>query len=225
MVACCAVNCRNSVRADERWTRRAVLRPVHQYILRINEGVNVIVDKEEFKTLIVSGKTVKELQEYYNCSRSTIMEYKKKFNYVGLSPNSKKLDRESGVKLCSSCNTVKDLENFYSNGYTPLGSPKYKAKCRSCSQSASYDRFSGLLKEYLEVSNRKYECEKCTYTNVFGSLDWHHTDPSTKEFSISDVSKSISSESFAVSVIPELDKCKLLCPNCHRLEHIFMGRK
>jgi Zn finger protein HypA/HybF involved in hydrogenase expression len=185
----------------------------------------VIVDKEEFRNLIISGKTIKELQEHYNCSRSSITEYKKKFNFVGLSPNSKKINRESGLKICNSCDEEKSLEEFSTNGYTPLGKVKYKAKCKKCSQQDSYDRFNSLLEEYLDVSNRKYACEQCGYTNVFGSLDWHHLDPETKDFNISDVSRTISSENFAINVIPELDKCAILCPNCHRLEHIFMGRK
>lgn len=153
------------------------------------------------------------------------MAYKKKFDCLGISPNSKKLDRDLGTKICNCCNEEKTLEEFFTNGYTTLGKTKYKAKCKECDQVAKYTRFDSLLKEYLEVSNRDYSCEKCTYTNVFGSLDWHHKDPKDKEFSISDVSKTISSENFAVNVIPELDKCSILCPNCHRLEHIFMGRK
>jgi Zn finger protein HypA/HybF involved in hydrogenase expression len=144
---------------------------------------------------------------------------------VGLSPNSKKLDRPSGVKICTSCGEGKSLEDFYTNGYSPLGKIKYKGKCKECEQQVKYEKFSNLLKDYLNISNRKYACESCGYTNIFGALDWHHINPNNKDFNISDIPKTISSENFITNVMPELDKCKLLCPNCHRLEHIFMGRK
>jgi hypothetical protein len=43
-------------------------------------------------------------------------------------------------------------------------------------------------------------------------FDFHHRDPSTKDFTIRsrwDLSK----------VLPELEKCDVLCANCHRLHH------
>lgn len=43
--------------------------------------------------------------------------------------------------------------------------------------------------------------------------DFHHLDPNQKDFSIGKQSKS-----FAV-IRSELDKCVLLCSNCHRKRH------
>ncbi len=182
----------------------------------------MVVDKEEFKQYILSGKTIKELQEIYNCSRTSITELKKKFGYVGLSPNSKKLDRESGEKICNSCNSLLPLSEYYTNGYTTTGKTKYKSKCKVCETLSIKDRFYNLIQEYLDISGRTYSCSKCNYSNIFGSLDFHHTE-SNKEFEISSVSKNISQDRFIEEVVPELNKCIILCPNCHRLEHILMG--
>lgn len=71
-------------------------------------------------------------------------------------------------------------------------------------------------------TNRKIEaviykggkCERCSYDRCLSSLEFHHTDPSQKDFEISNVNKT----SFDV-LKPELDKCILVCSNCHREIH------
>jgi 5-methylcytosine-specific restriction endonuclease McrA len=68
---------------------------------------------------------------------------------------------------------------------------EYKGgKCESC----------GLVPEYLVV------------------LEFHHKDMNEKEFNISKES-SLCLDSFQKKVKDELDKCALLCANCHRIEH------
>jgi hypothetical protein len=52
------------------------------------------------------------------------------------------------------------------------------------------------------------------------ALQFHHRDPSTKSFSIT--SKELSTPKkrpWDTVIIPELDKCKLLCSNCHFKHH------
>ena len=63
-------------------------------------------------------------------------------------------------------------------------------KCESC----------GLVPEYLVV------------------LEFHHRNMNEKEFNISRESN-MCLDSFKKKVTPELDKCALLCANCHRIEH------
>jgi len=58
------------------------------------------------------------------------------------------------------------------------------------------------------------QCEVCGYCRCIDALDFHHNDPTQKDFQIS--------TGFYRSwelVQPELDKCKMLCANCHREEH------
>ena len=59
------------------------------------------------------------------------------------------------------------------------------------------------------------KCEKCGYNKCIKALDFHHTDPTQKDFSISDRSLKLDWK----DIKKELDKCKLLCSNCHREEH------
>ena len=61
----------------------------------------------------------------------------------------------------------------------------------------------------------KLSCAKCD-ENHPGVLDFHHTDPSTKEHSISFMlAKKYSKE----SIFKEVGKCEVLCSNCHRKHH------
>lgn len=59
------------------------------------------------------------------------------------------------------------------------------------------------------------ECEICKKMHVPHLFDFHHIDPTLKEFSIGGDGNTRSWE----RVKQELDKCLLLCANCHREEH------
>ena len=51
------------------------------------------------------------------------------------------------------------------------------------------------------------------YDKCMSALEFHHLDPKEKDFSISTNIKSLD------LIKKELDKCILLCANCHREEH------
>jgi 5-methylcytosine-specific restriction endonuclease McrA len=55
-------------------------------------------------------------------------------------------------------------------------------------------------------------CQVCSYSKYQGSLDLHHLNPKEKDFALGDKGYTRSWE----KVKQELDKCILLCANCHR---------
>lgn len=62
-------------------------------------------------------------------------------------------------------------------------------------------------------------CIHCGY-DYPNALQFHHRDPSTKLFNVT--TKELSSPrkySWDTVILPELDKCDLLCANCHFREH------
>ncbi|KKK68951.1 hypothetical protein LCGC14_2938920 [marine sediment metagenome] len=74
---------------------------------------------------------------------------------------------------------------------------------------------------YVEERRRKFrklaadykggKCTKCGYNKCLDALEFHHRNPTEKEFNIS--------SSYCLSwenIKRELDKCDLLCANCHR---------
>lgn len=61
------------------------------------------------------------------------------------------------------------------------------------------------------------KCEKCGYSKSINALQFHHKIPSNKEFAIS---KNITLSKFNMeNYYKEVDKCELLCANCHFEEH------
>ena len=59
-------------------------------------------------------------------------------------------------------------------------------------------------------------CERCGESDI-ACLDWHHTDPTVKEASISFLIKNRSQQ----AILEEIDKCICLCSNCHRKLHYY----
>ena len=59
------------------------------------------------------------------------------------------------------------------------------------------------------------QCQVCGYNKCVGALDFHHKDPLEKDFGIGHKGYTNSWE----KVKNELDKCLLLCKNCHSEEH------
>ena len=67
----------------------------------------------------------------------------------------------------------------------------------------------------LSIAYKGGKCQICGYKKYQGALDLHHLDAKTKEFGIGDKGYT---RSWA-KVQAELDKCILVCANCHREVH------
>lgn len=60
------------------------------------------------------------------------------------------------------------------------------------------------------------KCIICGYNKCIAALDFHHLDPAEKEFILS---RSWQKKKMTESTKMELDKCVILCANCHREAH------
>jgi hypothetical protein len=70
-----------------------------------------------------------------------------------------------------------------------------------------------------EMQKRGGKCAKCGFSDI-RALDWHHLDPDEKVNSISEMIRDrVSMDKLQV----ELDKCELICANCHRIEEQRLG--
>ena len=57
-------------------------------------------------------------------------------------------------------------------------------------------------------------CEKCGYDKNIAAMEFHHKNPLEKDFGIGS-----GCTMGWIKLKRELDKCSLLCANCHREEH------
>lgn len=79
----------------------------------------------------------------------------------------------------------------------------------------------GRRRKKIKLMAIKYKggaCKKCGYSKCVDALEFHHVDELIKEFGIGRNGYCTSWEKLKV----ELDKCDLLCANCHREEHAKM---
>lgn len=78
----------------------------------------------------------------------------------------------------------------------------------------------------LAIEYKGEKCQSCGYSRYQGALELHHLNPKEKDFGIGDKGYTRS----WVKVKTELDKCVLLCANCHRevaagIKQLFAERR
>lgn len=105
-------------------------------------------------------------------------------------------------KLCKRCGTDKE-ESF---------DPDRHTVCRSC----RHKRCRG--KKEKAVAYKGGKCVNCGYNKCFAALDFHHLKPEEKEYQWN----TLRFKSWD-KIIKELDKCVLLCKNCHTEKHWEMS--
>ena len=77
-------------------------------------------------------------------------------------------------------------------------------------------KLRGLKRKYEYVIKRGGKCECCGYNKNLAVLEFHHINPDEKEFQID--LRAFSNHSLE-KLEKELEKCELLCANCHREHH------
>lgn len=86
-------------------------------------------------------------------------------------------------------------------------------RCKKCAVDAVQRRRYKVKQDAVTYKGGK--CENCGYNKCIGALEFHHLDPKEKDFAISYKGHCKSWE----KVKEELDKCVMLCANCHREIH------
>ena len=86
------------------------------------------------------------------------------------------------------------------------------AYCRNCQSRGAVERAQKTKQKCVDYLGGA--CRLCGYDKCLGALHFHHIDPTKKEFAIggkktADIKR----------LILELDKCALLCANCHAEVH------
>jgi predicted RNA-binding Zn-ribbon protein involved in translation (DUF1610 family) len=85
-------------------------------------------------------------------------------------------------------------------------------RCKKCRADAVIKRRKKLKQLAIEYKGGK--CERCGYKKCYDALDFHHCN-GNKEFGISAKGHTKSWEKIRI----EIDKCILVCANCHREIH------
>ena len=86
-------------------------------------------------------------------------------------------------------------------------------RCLKCQSEATQKRRDKVKLMAIEYKGEK--CCKCGYDKCVDALEFHHLDPTQKDFGIASKGYTRSWD----KVKTELDKCILVCSNCHREIH------
>jgi predicted DNA-binding protein YlxM (UPF0122 family) len=156
-------------------------------------------NEKEVIEMYENGKSPSEIASVLGVCRRSIYRLIKREKLELRKPKKGIVNREAGV--CECCGkTFKQLQN------------KIRNKCNSCN--------TAIRRIRLKIKCLDYKGGICSHCGLksedISVYDFHHLDPKEKDFDLSITS--IASKSWE-EVKTELDKCILLCSNCHRIEH------
>jgi hypothetical protein len=117
---------------------------------------------------------------------------------------------ENNYKTCPSCKRHLPVSEFY--GRYSNRNIDVSSYCKFCINKRKRQLIKDIKQKAIEYKGGK--CELCNYNKCISALEFHHRNPKKKDFKISDYN----SPKFGI-LKKELDKCQLLCSNCHREIH------
>ena len=130
------------------------------------------------------------------------------------------------MKFCSSCKLEKEDEDFSLNKSKKSGLSSECKPCHRIKRKAYYEANKALEKErtrlvkerkrkqYAELKS-KAVCAICGEKHP-ATLQFHHLDQTEKDFEISVAFRNgVGLE----KILAEIEKCVILCANCHFKEH------
>jgi hypothetical protein len=131
------------------------------------------------------------------------------------------------VRVCNVCAQEKNLADFYPYKSPWSGKQMWTRRCKAC-QAIARRTGRELTKDWhnSEATRRRYamkskavdykggQCFDCLGVFSLCVYDFHHLDPTEKEVSPGN----LLGRKWE-NIVPELDKCVLLCANCHRIRH------
>lgn len=120
------------------------------------------------------------------------------------------------TQICSCCKKEKPKEEFYTRS---RNKSNIQSICKECNKKKyNKNRNEKALKEKYDLLLLKGgKCSNCGLEVTLDNtvvFDFHHLDENTKTFSIT-TSRNTKKE----DLYTEIEKCTILCANCHRLYH------
>ena len=173
---------------------------------------------EEIKLQVVQlkklGKTYSEISDELGIGKGSVSNICKEAGlgqtYIELT--SDKI--EECQKLYDEIGNIKEVAKLINISYNRLRNVIISKTITSKSSYECVKTHRHNVKEEL-VQYKGGKCEICGYNKCLGALDFHHLDPNQKDFAISNsnIYKNLD------KLKEEIDKCILVCANCHREIH------
>ncbi len=124
-------------------------------------------------------------------------------------------------KTCSKCRLVKPAAEF---NFKCKALGRRHSYCRECGSTLTRNHYRSNKRQYLNRNSRTFArhrelirsaksrpCADCGIQYPYYVMDFDHRDGATKSFMLSEVARAT-----AKSLLREIDKCDVVCANCHR---------
>lgn len=130
------------------------------------------------------------------------------------------------TKVCSKCKKEFDVSFFTKKKSHKDG---LSSNCKDCTREAVRKHYYNNKGYYLDKNKRKrkkvqewfkkyretLQCEKCSDSRWY-VLDFHHNNDDDKKHNVAKFSREAGSYK---RLLEEIEKCSILCSNCHRELH------
>ena len=130
------------------------------------------------------------------------------------------------MKTCSKCKKLLGYEHFYPNKTKKDGYQYSCIECISAYKKLNYEKTKQKQKNRVATNKTIHKkwfksikdnlcCQNCGFSNPL-ALDFHHRDKKQK---YKEVSKLVCDGYSKKVILSEIEKCDILCANCHRILH------
>lgn len=173
--------------------------------------------KEEIKQQVIilrkEGKTYNQIHDITGVAKSSISDICRPLNLGGnqiieLTPSL----IEQAQKLYDELGNIKKVAKQLGVCYSRLSKVLKLREPSGITKSQSVVGWRKRTKLKL-VEYKGGKCQCCGYNNCIEALEFHHLDPSQKDFQISGTSRAFE------TLKQEVDKCIMVCSNCHKEIH------
>lgn len=167
------------------------------------------MNKNELEECIANDMSTYQIANKYNISQLKARYWLKKHNIQ----TKFQICRYKDVaehKICTKCNVLKPKNDFYKKSENSRHTNSY---CKECVKNGVTILKRNFKQECINYKGGK--CILCEYNKCNSALEFHHTNPQEKDFHISDSG----AHKLTNKIKLELDKCILVCANCHREIH------
>jgi transposase-like protein len=183
------------------WVNKHGLRSQHALRHAARGGLT----REELEPLVAAGISIRAMAERLGVSYTTVRHWLGRYELI--TARAARLAVTSAARETGASAAVADCPRHGASTFGRTPSGRYRClKCRSEAVSARRRRVKQRLVEAAGGC-----CVLCGYDRSAAALQFHHTDPADKAFSIAQggVARSID------RALAEARKCVLLCATCH----------
>src|SRR4051794_33666263 len=163
------------------------------------------IPRDVLEALVAEGLSIRAIAERLGVSYATVRHWLRKFELT--TPRGRRLAETAEARRCDEPLVEATCDRHGRAMFGRRAAGGYRClRCRAEAVVARRRRVKLTL-----VDDAGGACALCGYDRSPVALQFHHLDPSTKDFGIADrgVARAIS------SARAEVGKCVLLCANCH----------